>query len=101
MDSHLSAAMTDGLFGADWRPGAGRHADDRPETGRRSFLGRGAAAVVAGVAALSGREASAENPNYLPSLYLGENVREFKAIQSHENAHVAFLVNALGASAPP
>ena len=101
MDPVLSAAMNDRSFGSTWQPGMGREGADRAKAGRRSFLGRGAAAVAAGVAAFSGREASASNPNYLPSLYANENVREFQAIQTHENAHVAFLVNALGANARP
>lgn len=73
---------------------------DRRTPGRRSFLGRGAAAV-AGLVALSGREAGAANPNYLPSLYPNQNLIEFRQIQSDENNHVAFLVNALGANARP
>jgi Ferritin-like domain len=102
MDSLHRSAMKADSFGADWRPGAARPGDDRPKTGRRSFLGRGAAAAAAAMAAFSGRDARAGgNPNYLPSLYANENVREFQAIQTHENAHVAFLVNALGANARP
>ncbi len=53
MDPVLSDAMKDRSFGSTWRPGMGREGDDRPKTGRRSFLGRGAAAVAAGVAAFS------------------------------------------------
>jgi hypothetical protein len=101
MDSLLRSAMQDGSFGTGTRPGAGREGDDRPKTGRRSFLGRGAAAVAAGVAAFSGREARAGNPNYLPSLYANENVMEFKQIQADENNHVTFLKTALGANARP
>ncbi len=53
------------------------------------------------MATFSGR-AYAGNPNYLPSLYQGENVREFQAIQSHENAHVTYLINAItGAGGTP
>ena len=37
----------------------------------------------------------------LPSLYNGWNARNFDDIQNDENAHVAFLVNALGANARP
>ena len=94
MDPLLSKAMKDSSFGSTWQPGMGRGGDERPKTGRRSFLGRGAAAVAAGVAAFSGREVRASNPNYLPSLYPNENVLEFQAIQAHENAHVKFLVGA-------
>ena len=38
------------------------------------------------------------NPNYLPSLYPNENVKEFQAIQTHENAHVTYLINAINAA---
>ena len=93
--------MRDRSFGSTWQPGPGRDEDDRPKTGRRSFIGRGAVAVAAGVAAFSGGEVRAGNPNYLPSLYPNENANEFKAIQAHENAHVKFLVTALGANARP
>ncbi len=102
MDSVFSKVMKDRSFGSTWQPGMGREGEDRPKAGRRSFLGRGAAAVAAGVAAFSGREVRAGgNPNYLPSLYPNENVLEFQAIQAHENAHVKFLVGALGAAARP
>jgi hypothetical protein len=93
--------MKDETFGLDWRPGAAGAREDHQPTRRRSFLGRGAAAAAAAVAAFAGREARAQNPNYLPSLYPNENVHEFQAIQKHENAHVTFLVNALGANARP
>jgi hypothetical protein len=73
----------------------GRAPDRQPKTGRRSFLGRGAAAAAAAMAAFSGRDARANNPNYLPSLYQNENVMEFQAIQSHENTHVTYLINAI------
>ena len=101
MDQNHSAAISDGSFGADWRPRSSSPGNEREKTGRRSFLGRGAAAAVAAMAAISGGKARASNPNHLPSLYANENVREFQAIQTHENAHVAFLVNALGAHARP
>ncbi len=71
--------------------------------GRRSFLRRGAAAMAAAAATFAVRSSSAQsgNPNYLPSLYRNENVREFEAIMDHENAHVQFLVQALGPLARP
>src|SRR5579884_3997701 len=90
--------MKDETFGLDWRPGAAGAREDHQPTRRRSFLGRGAAAAAAAVAAFAGREARAGNPNYLPSLYPNENVREFQAIQAHENAHVTFLINAITAA---
>ena len=95
MDRRLTDAMQDSSFGANWRPGAGRQGDERAKTGRRSFLGRGAAATAAAMAALGGRTARAGNPNYLPSLYANENVIEFQAIQTHENAHVQYLITAI------
>jgi hypothetical protein len=101
MDSVLKAAMIDDSFGSNWRPGAAGESGKPQRTGRRAFFRRGAAAAGAALAVSAGRQAFAGDPNYLPSLYLGENVREFEAIQTHENAHVAFLVNALGANARP
>jgi hypothetical protein len=102
MDSLLKAAMKDDTFGSDWRPGSCGATGKRQGTGRRAFFRRGvAAAAASAVAVCTGRNAFASNPNYLPSLYLGENVREFEAIQTHENAHVAFLVKALGTYARP
>ncbi len=103
MDPRGTMAMKDDSFGSNWRPGASVEPDRKLVTGRRSFFRRGAAAAASAVAAatFAGREAFAGNPNYLPSLYLGENVREFQAIQTHENAHVAFLVNALGSQCTP
>lgn len=95
MDSLLRAAMNDGSFGSGWRPGVERVEDARPKAGRRSFLGRGAAAAAGALAAFAGREARAGNPNYLPSLYLNENIMEFQAIQTHENAHVQYLITAI------
>jgi hypothetical protein len=101
MDPILTA-IKDDSFGSDWRPGTGGQTGKKRVTGRRAFFRRGVAAAASALAVSAGREAFADgNPNYLPSLYLGENVREFQAIQTHENAHVAFLVNALGASARP
>ncbi len=95
MDSPLSSAMKDSAFGTGWRPEVARVEAGRPRTGRRSFLGRGAAAAVGAMAVLVGRETRAGNPNYLPSLYPNENVSEFKAIQTHENAHVQYLITAI------
>ncbi|QEH39249.1 hypothetical protein OJF2_78640 (plasmid) [Aquisphaera giovannonii] len=102
MDERLATAMKDGSFGAGWRPGAAA-AGGPARQGRRSFFRRGAAAAAAAVAAYAGREAfgAGTNPNYLPSLYRGQNALEFQAIRTHENAHVTFLVNALGTYARP
>jgi hypothetical protein len=101
MDPVLKVAMCNDSFGSDWRPGTGGAKGKSCKTGRRGFFRRGAAAAASALAVCAGRDAFAGNPNYLPSLYQGENVREFEAIQAHENAHVAFLVQALGASARP
>ncbi len=97
MNEHHSSAMQDESFGLGWRPGGARSGGGLPRPGRRSFLGRGAVAIAAATAAFVGREgrAWAGNPNYLPSLYEGENVREFRAIQTHENAHVSYLISAI------
>ena len=98
MDRRLSVVVQDSSFGTDWRPGAGRPREEPPRPGRRSFLGRGVAAAAAAMAVIGGRTARAGNPNYLPSLYANENVTEFKAIQTHENAHVQYLINAITAA---
>ncbi len=82
-------------------PPGGSERHPRSDAGRRSFLRRGAAAFAAASAAFAGREAHATNPNFLPSLYPNENVLEFQTIQADEQAHVKFLVNALGADARP
>ncbi|OWK45163.1 ferritin-like domain-containing protein [Fimbriiglobus ruber] len=74
-----------------------------PGPDRRAFVfgGMAAAAVVAGTG-LVGEEAAAQGPsNAVPNLYPGANAKLFKAIQTHENAHVQFLVTALGAAARP
>jgi hypothetical protein len=94
----MRKAMNEESFGSEWRPGEGQRKDNRVRAGRRSFLGRGAAAAAAAVTVLAGRTARANNPNYLPSLYPNENVKEFQAIQTHENAHVTFLVHAIAAA---
>ena len=101
MDSIHKVAMSDDSFGTLWRPGTPGRMGEKQTTGRRGFFRRGAVAAASALAVSLGGKAFAGNPNYLPSLYLGENVREFEAIQTHENAHVAFLVNALGAFARP
>ncbi len=44
-----------------------RNGNEARPTARRYFLGQGAVAVAAGVAALSGREARAHDPHWLPS----------------------------------
>ena len=68
-----------------------------PES-RRSFLHRSAmlaapAAIVAGSAIPSAQAATST----FPSLYAGQNARNFAEIRDDENAHVAILQNALGA----
>jgi hypothetical protein len=47
------------------------------------------------------QEAQASLGHPLPELYSGSNLRAFDNIQADENAHVAFLVNALGSMARP
>ena len=83
--SRSYAAMKDESFGLGWRPGCGRPSGmSVPRAGRRSFLRRGAAAAAAAAGGLRGpgRPRQSGNPNYLPSLYPNENVKEFQAIQS-------------------
>jgi hypothetical protein len=75
---------------------------DRIHQNRRSFLRKSAtAAAVAPAAMLAGSTRAHADNNFLPSLYRGQNAAEFEAIQTHENAHVAFLVGALGEAARP
>ncbi|MDG3004134.1 ferritin-like domain-containing protein [Paludisphaera mucosa] len=71
--------------------------------GRRSFMksAMAATAAPAAVAALSTSTARAANPNYIPTLYRGWNAKNFTDIRSDENAHVDYLVNALGTAARP
>ena len=70
---------------------------------RRSFVKMGATAAVATVAgaALTPSESSAAVGTAIPNLYPNFNSRAFKAIRDDENAHVMFLVGALGAAARP
>jgi Ferritin-like domain len=70
-------------------------------TGRRSFFRRGAAAMAAAAAAYAGREAFGQTTNSLPSLFRGQNLLYFQAIQQHENSHVFVLEEVLGANARP
>jgi hypothetical protein len=97
------ATTNDDLPGRSSRAADGDGSKPGRKSARRSFLIRGAAAGAAAVAAFTGRDSRvmASNPNYLPSLYPNENVREFQAIQAHENSHVTYLLNALGADARP
>jgi hypothetical protein len=100
MDLRQTTAMKDDSFGRVAPPAAVIRPDLRPVSGRRSFLRRGAAAAAATVAAaFAGREARAGNPNYLPSLYQGENAVEFQQIQTDENNHVQALKGLLGGNA--
>ena len=72
-------------------------------TDRRNLLlaGAAAAAAVGVVATPQTADAQSAGGGALPNLYPNSNARVFRAIQSHENAHVAFLLNALGAAARP
>ena len=72
------------------------HEGTRNTSDRRAFLGRVAIGTVGGAAfALSGSAVSAQGLG-------GERTRQnFRDIQRHENAHVEFLVSALGGSARP
>ena len=65
---------------------------------RRGFLQKSLG--VTGVALAGGSMAHAGGPT-LPCLYSGWNAKNFSQIRTDENAHVAFLVNALGNYARP
>lgn len=71
---------------------------------RRSFLRKAATIAAAAPAAMilgsRSSRAGGEGPR-LRNLYPGWARTNFEAIQSDENTHVAYLVNALGASARP
>jgi hypothetical protein len=99
MDLRQTTAMKDNSVGHIVLPSEVNRSDRGPATGRRSFLRRGAAAAAAAAAAFAGREARAGNPNYLPSLYQGENATEFQQIQIDENNHVKILKQLLGGNA--
>ena len=101
MDLRQTTAMKDDCVGRIALPSEVNRPDRGPATGRRSFLRRGAAAAAAAAtsAAFAGREARAGNPNYLPSLYAGENATEFQQIQLDENNHVKILKQLLGGNA--
>ena len=82
-----------------------KHESDRVD--RRTAISYAAlaagAAVGAGWTGFGGSQAAAQGGggNALPNLYPNLNAREFRAIQAHENAHVAAVVAALGAAARP
>jgi hypothetical protein len=104
MDSSFSAALNDSSFGTGWRPGKRVERVEKTVTGRRTFFRRGASAVAGAAAAVCvgpeafGRGRGGLHLSHLNRAQLGE---EFKAIQDHENAHVRFLLNALGTMARP
>lgn len=64
---------------------------------RRSFIGRGGLLTSAGALAVASWPSAAKAQGGGGA----ETGRNFKDIQRHENAHVAFLVSALGAAARP
>jgi hypothetical protein len=104
MDSLLSAALKDSSFGTGWRPGQRVERAEKSVTGRRTFFRRGASAVVsAAAAAYLGQDAFGRSGGrpHLSHLNHAQLKEEFEAIQEHENAHVMFLRNALGADARP
>jgi hypothetical protein len=74
-----------------------------PES-RRSFLRTAAVTAPAAAAALAATglltpSAQAAGTSNYPSLFPGQNARTFAEIRSDENAHVAYLQNALGSNA--
>ena len=66
-------------------------------TSRRQMLALGVtgAAALTAAATLPGT-AGAQTSGGVPNLYPNLNRREFLAIQSHENTHTDYLINALG-----
>jgi hypothetical protein len=64
---------------------------------RRMFLGGGALATAGAIVGLTGGEAQAADGGD----HHISTARQFRAIQDHENAHVKFVVSALGTSARP
>ncbi len=71
---------------------------------RRLFLARSTALTLAGGAAaalLAGPSAARAEHNGVRPKARNAQRDEFESIQKHENDHVAFLVNALGAAARP
>ncbi len=95
-------AMHDRLFGIGSNSRRHAAAAKRLVAERRAFLGRGATALAAGAAACVGQNAFGQSkPPRLAHLDFKQLAQEFQAIQAHENAHVQFLVNALGADARP
>lgn len=69
---------------------------------RRTFLKTVLTAAAAPVAlAAMSPSSRAQSPNFLPTLYRGWNAKNFTDIQSDENAHVEFLLGALGGAARP
>jgi hypothetical protein len=90
-------------FGTGWRPGRRNEATENRVAGRRAFFRSGATALVGAAAACAGRDAfgRAGGPPHLSHLDGRQLAQEFEAIQAHENAHVEFLVTALGDLARP
>jgi len=77
---------------------ANRSAASGPAS-RRSFLRKSSIlAVAAGSAALLGRNGNVARGDAVDEELLNF---QFRSIEDHENAHVAFLVNALGTHARP
>ncbi len=103
MDPRLNVAIEDRSFGSAWRPGQRALAAENLVAGRRSFFRRGATALVGAAAAFVGQNAFGRSARQIRLSHLDHEQlsREFEAIQEHENAHVDFLVNALGEFARP
>ncbi len=68
---------------------------------RRNFLASATAAVATTMLVSPSAAEAQSNPSFVPNLYRGWNSKNFQSIRKHENAHVAFLVSALGKSARP
>lgn len=72
-----------------------------PGPSRRAFVRLSMGAAAAAAAGAAGSAAAADRGTAVPNLYPNVNAREFQAIRRHEDAHVNFLVTALGSAARP
>jgi Ferritin-like domain len=101
MGRYFNFAVNNRLFGSGSNSRQPARASEGSVAPRRTFLGRGATALAAGAAACIGQNAFGQMKPRLYHLDFKQLAQEFQAIQAHENAHVQFLVNALGADARP
>ncbi|WP_206107563.1 ferritin-like domain-containing protein [Paludisphaera rhizosphaerae] len=91
-------ASSDGIDSAASHGTITRSLGDRRSFLKSALVGSGASAMAA---AASHPAHAASTPNTVPALYPGWNAMNFSNIRKDENAHVGFLVNALGPMARP